>query len=281
MSYFLIPNRPPKNNKSIDEVIAGLKKTETIIPEVPPAPGEKPNTGDLPPTTDFCIEEIAEGYRVTGINYRSKIVAYDFATKTLPSKTQEQHAEHALKAKQDEFIASNAPLVYALCKTLCQNKDGKQKDLVEKARKTLEGILGPGKPWINTLSRAVYYETGQGEIIYDYKQTTQYPSKPAKLVGPDGYITNTATQAEDYTHALFDTNDSMQEINEVFKWITGKETYAYRLNSNPAKKQEWVVALGVGNYDVDIFIINSDGGIYDVRPALGVRRAKIFAGNEG
>jgi hypothetical protein len=78
-------------------------------------------------------------------------------------------------------------------------------------------------------------------------------------------------QAEDYVHALLDTNDSMQDINDVFKWITGKETYAYRLNSTPKTKQEWIVALGVGNGDGG-FYLDSDGNVNYLRPALGVRQ---------
>ncbi len=231
-----------------------------------------PTIEELMEPNEFNIEELTDGYRISGIHYRTKTRTYDIAKNTLPSQTQDKHAEDALKAGPNDFIASNAPLVYAICRTLYHNRNGPKKDLVEKARETLEAIIGPIKPWINTLSRAVYNKTGQGKIIHDYKQKTKYYSKQAQLVGPNEYITEPDTEAEDYTHALLNTNDSMQDINKVFKWITGKESYAWRLNKNPTEKQRRAVALGVGNHDA--FDLHTNGSISGNRPALGVRCAK-------
>ena len=240
-----------------------------VLEELLRMPAEPPKTGNVV----FGIAEFSDGYSVSGINYRG-INSCDFAKATLPSRTQDQHAEHARQAKPDEFRASSAPLVYAICKALYKNKDGAQKELVEKTRRTVEGIIGPGKPWIIALSRAKYNPQGLDEVVHDYKQPTQY-SKNVALVGPDGFITKPETKAEAYAQALLDTTDKPEEINAVFKWITGNDSYAYRLNATPKQAVERVVALGV-NDDVRFNLIVSVG-IIDVNwPALGVRGAKKF-----
>jgi len=281
MSNFLIPNRPPRKKvRSIDEIIAEEKRKKAQkpkkgnLPEAEPEPENPDITGSI----DFSIQKISEGYRVSGIQYQKKFCTYDFAENVLPRKNQEKHADRALNAKKDDFIAASAPLVYSVCKTLNQNKDSKQKSLVEKARKSLNKIIGPGKPWIHTLSRAVYKTRGLDEVIHDYKQKKQY-SKQAKLVGPDDYITKQETQAESTIKAVFDTNDSMQEINNVFQWITDKNSYVYRINSTPDSEQVRAVVLGV--FSNDYFVINSYININYVRPAFGVRRKKFSTGNEG
>ncbi len=289
MSNFLIPNRPPKKNlRSIDEIIAEEKRKNSQKPKKgkPPEPEPEPDNPDIKGSIDFSIQKIGRGatgavlgYRISGIQYQNNICVYDFVAETLPSRNQEQHADHALTAKKDDFVAASAPLIYSICKTLYQNKDSEQKVLVEKARKSLKNIIGPGKPWIHTLSRAIYKPKRIDEVIHDYKQKNQY-KKQAKLVGPDGDITDKRTKAESNVQAVFDTDDSIQEINTIFQWITSKNSYAYRINSTPDTEQVRAVVLGVGS--VDFCIFTYDDFIFSyIRPAFGVRRKKFSSGNKG
>jgi hypothetical protein len=187
----------------------------------------------------------------------------------LPNQTYEEHLNHAIATKDTEFRASEAPLVYAICKTLHQNKDGKQKDLVEKARKTLEGIIGPGKPLIATLSQAIYHTTGGGAFIHYHNHLEKYTNLPAEMTGPDGFITDPGIEVNDYVHNLLHTFDSMHAINNIFKWITGQETDVIRLNKDPATIEIYAVALGTsGNPRFHLFAF--EGQLE--RPALGVCR---------
>ncbi len=221
----------------------------------------------------FSIADLGDGYRVGGVNYHGRVGVWDFAKNALPGKTQDAYADHARSAKPDEFRASSAPLLYAICKALYKNKDGSQKALVEKAKQSIAGIIGPGKPWINTLSRAAYNPAGLDEVVHDYKQNTQY-NKSITLVGPDGFITKSETKATEYVQALLDTTDTPAEVKGIFKWITGKEAYAYRLNNKPKNKEERVVALGV-NFNVR-FNLSADVSIGYDWPAFGVRAQKKF-----
>jgi hypothetical protein len=239
------------------------KILEELLKPVPP----QPDAGSG--SSVFSIKELDDCYRITGVQYG--LGAYDFAKTTLPSKTPEQHAEHAKKAKPDEFVPASAPPVYAICKTLYNNRNGVQKELVKKARKTLEEIIGPEKPWINTLSRAKYNPAGKDKFLHNYKQKNEYP-KDATLVGPGGLITKPETQAQEYAQALLDTTDTVEQINTVFKWITTKDSYAYRINNKLEMEEEWVVVLGVNIYGRFNLIA---GNYFDFdRPAFGVRPAQ-------
>ncbi len=215
----------------------------------------------------FGIEEFPDFYRVHGVQYRGDVVSYDFAKDTLPEATQARYAKHALNAKDDEFRAASAPLVYAICKALYKNRECLTELLIKKAKENLE-LLISSVSYSATLSKVMCDTTGQGKIIHDYKQATQY-SKPAKIVGETGFITDLNMSAEGYVHALLDTNDSMQEITEVFKWATDNEAYIYCIDHNPSEKLEYEVILHASG-ERFCFDGSRSGGIW---PALGVRYA--------
>jgi len=237
---------------------------------------KEPTGGDPPEgSADFKVEKIVGGYRISGIQHRKTSGAYDLSAKLLPSKTQEQHAKHAAKAKPDQYRTGSAPLYHAIFKTLYKNKDGKYKDVIQEIRVFLKKTFE--NTWVNTLSKTTYNPAGQKDrVLHDVGQK-EYPVDE-DITGPEGYITQAQTQASNACKALLDDNN-LQEINKVYKWVTDKDTYLWRLTQKPESPQDRVVALGVNDYDD--FSINADDGINDDGPALGVRRAKNFAGNEG
>ena len=231
---------------------------------------------DTPPSSvGFAVQELTDSYSIQGIQFRNEVYAVDVAKQLLPSRTQDEHAEHALNARPNEFRAASAPLIYAICKALHEHENNPQcAGLVENIRADLQAEFA--NPWINTLSRVTYNSHGTDEVVHDYKQKTQY-SKRIALVGPDGLITDPKSKAIEYVQALLNTADKPEEINAVFKWITDKNSYAYRLNSTPNDIQEGVVTFGVSNSGK----FKLSAYFNTVGLAFGVRVAKISTGNNG
>ncbi len=240
---------------------------------------KKTRTSTIPSTnpSSFGIEALTDGYRISGVRLGGLTCAYDVCKNPLPSRTQEEHAEHTKYAKPDEYRACSAPLVYALCKTLYDNNASSKKELVEQARAALCDIIGPGKPWINTLSRVVWKAHGLDKIIHDYSLATQHKINAA-LIGPNGNITNKRTKTKEYAQKVLDTKDAVDKINAVFKWVTEKNVRAYRFNNTPTQDEARAVVLGV--YDDDSFILVAN--VYLVTwPALGARPVqKISSGRK-
>ena len=115
---------------------------------------------------DFCIEKLVDCYRLGGIECNNNYCAADLSTTLLPAQTQEQHAEHARKARPDEFRACGAPLVYAICKVLYEHKDNKKyARVVEEAKNFLQKTFQEN--WLNTLSRVQYNPRGLDKIIHE------------------------------------------------------------------------------------------------------------------
>jgi hypothetical protein len=227
----------------------------------------------------FSITKTDKYFCITGIPLENTNFAYDFDRKYDPSIARTQKEWGKLKDQvrpKGEFYAGTAPEYYAILKTLHENRNTAQfKSIIEEARTYLQDVLKQQNPYILTLSRAKYNPAGLDEIVHDFGTKEEQPPKPAKLTGPNGYITDKKTKAQEYCQAILDTTDTVEQISEVFKWVTGKETYAWRI-SQPQNQQDRVVALGVNNVG-DGFDVNSNDGIDGSRPALGVRRAKNFA----
>ncbi len=229
----------------------------------------------------FSITKTDKHFCITGIPLENKTHTYDFDRKYDPGITHTQEEWGKLKDKalpKGEFYAGTAPEYYAILKALHKSKNNAQfKLIIEEARTYLQDVLKQQNPYIITLSRAKYNPAGLDEIVHDFGTKEEQPPKPAKLAGPNGYITDKKTKAQDFAQAVLGTTDTVEQINEVFKWVTGKETYSWRI-SQPQNQQDRVVALGVGS---NVFDIVTSDGISNDGPALGVRRAKIFAGNKG
>ncbi len=256
---FADPEHPIDYNIRGKDVKEPQKSEPKKVP-VSPAPNQI--------RTDFSLEELADSYRITGVRYRNGIYAVDFSKSVLPEKTQDEHAEHAKQAKPDEFVAASAPLVYAICRSLYKNEERQYKKFVENARQTLEEVIGE-EIFICTLSRAIYNPNGVNDVIHEYKQKTQY-TKKATLIGDENFIV--LAGATEYSQALLDTTDEVVQINEVFKWVTKENSYARRFKSQPTKKAEQVVALGVYDGDgISKFEICADDLTDEKLSAFGVR----------
>jgi len=233
-------------------------------------------TPDDPDSVEFRAEKISGGYRISGVQQGKNTSIYDLSTKLLPSETQEQHAKHTANAKSDQYTAASAPLYHTIFKTLYKNKDGQYKEVIEEIRVFLKEVFD--KYWVNTLSKVIYNPVGRRDrVLHNVGQKDEYPVDE-DIIGPQEYISKNPARASNACKAVLE-DSNLQEINDIYKWITGKDTFLWRFTKKPENKEERVVALGV---DDDVFSINTDGGINDDRPVLGVRRAKNFSiGNKG
>ncbi len=152
----------------------------------------------------------------------------------------------------------SAPLITAVLASLYdhQNTEG-----VEELRRLFAGDFR--KQGIMTSTHISYRSSGLDVVTHDVGTPGQRTLE-ACLVGPDGRITG---EMSEETQALFG-NMNAGKVIDVYHWVTGKETYLWRLNSRPKQDVGRALVLGDG---VD-FGIGADG-IDDVWPARGVRVA--------
>ncbi len=200
-------------------------------------------------STDFSLEDLTDYWRFIGINYRNDIHQVDLAKTLQPKRTQDEHAEHRkqiIKSNSNEFYLPDYPLFHSMITALNQNKDNKQyKEKIEEVRKFIKN--SSLNNWLMMLTRIQYNLKNQNDIvIHNYNQQDQYIIELDSFIGPDGYITHqSTTNAEQPLKALLDTKQSMQEINQAYKWLTNVGDYIWRMNSKIEDKVDsvaWFVA---------------------------------------
>ena len=229
-----------------------------------------------PVVKGFSLEELADCYRISGVSLDGKLQKYDLAKELLEkgkNKTQDEWVVYTKKAfGSGGFGVGSAPLYHAIFSTLYNNRDDeKYKAGVEKIRAFLKKVFNSA--WLSTLSRVVYTPVGKDYVIHDKGLDSE--SKPVKeiITGPSGYIKDCPALAP-VCNALLG-NNNITHINEVYQWISDKDTYLWRLNSKLKKNFEQVVVLGV--YYGRGFGFDADNSANGRWPALGVRRAKNFS----
>ena len=217
----------------------------------------------------FSIEDLADFWKISGISLRDEAYAVNLSKTLSPSKTQDEHAEQRILAeKAHDFYTPSFPELYAIISCLEQNKDNPQyQNEIEQARSFIKDSVI--KHWLMTLTRVHYNPQGEDIVIHNYKQPSQY-ELPVHFIGPDGAILS-ANHAEKPMQALLDTNQSLQEVNEAFRWLMDVDAYLWRLNSKPQQTDERVAWLSADSGKVYLICF-----WYPQNPssALRVRRAK-------
>ena len=207
-------------------------------------------------------------------NYKNKFSSYSLSQKLLPSRTQDEHAEQRRKAKSNEFYLESMPFYHTLFTTLYDHKEDKDfKNGVEEARQFIKESMF--KAWLLALTRTRYNPINKKDlIIHDYKQPKESIIRLDSIIGPDNYILDeNAKNVKEPLQALLGTRQSLQKINNIYKWLVGGNLYLSRVNETPKKSLETVSG----------FVANSDGAIFDcdwdpadLNAGLGVRREKIL-----
>ena len=262
----------------ISKIITGNRTSEDIIREYfEIQENEKPGeTGSGNLTVDFSLEDLTGSYRITGIQYRNGIYTVNLFKELLPCQTQDQHAEHRKQVIADntnEPYSLDYPLFNSTATSLFQNKDNSQyKDKIEEVRQFLKQQML--NKWLMTLTRIQYNPKNQEDkVIHNYNQQDSYKIELDSFIGPDGYITDqNVTNVIIPLQALLDTKQSLQEINSIYKWLTDRNGYIYRLNSEASRTTETVAGI----YAVsDRVRFNCNRHIDNLYASLGVSVARL------
>lgn len=225
--------------------------------------------------TTFSLEAHTGFWRINGIRYKNSIYTIDLSTSLLPNKTQEEHAEHRKQVinNANEFYTPDYPLLHSTLATLGQNKDNSQhKDQIEQLRQFIKDWTS--KYWFMTLTRIQYNsDNKRDKVIHNYKQPDQHEIELDSFIGPDGHILSKHTiNIQEPLSALLDAKQTTQEINQIYKWLTGVDTYIWRIKSTPKKTTERVARFDAsfnGAY------LDCDWLPQDSIASFGVRAQKI------
>ncbi|MBI2106212.1 hypothetical protein HYT56_05260 [Candidatus Woesearchaeota archaeon] len=117
-----------------------------------------------------------------------------------------------------------------------------------------------------TLTRIRYNPKGDDIVIHNYKQQNQYEI-PVNFLGPNEVILS-ADNAQKPMQTLLDTKQSLQEINDAYKWLTGVNAYILRLSSRPKKQDEKIARFYAYSNEA---IFDCGRNPLDSNPALGVK----------
>ena len=245
-------------NKRLVEIANRLGRND--LPELPPIGEENV------PLEEFSLEDLTDFYRISGINYNKGIYSIDLSRSLLEAKTQDGHVEAAIEArKNNQFLFPSYPLQHSIISALEQNKDNPNfKEKIEEIRLFIKKTAL--KSWLMTSTRIKYRENGKDSVIHNYNLPDQYEIQE-NFVDPDGFITKPETKAQPALKALLGVDD-LQEINNVYKWLTEKDTYLVRVNSKVDTERVARFVAGSDRVILDCY----RNALYSV-PAFGVRYA--------
>ncbi len=121
--------------------------------------------------------------------------------------------------------------------------------------------------WMMTAT-GITYRAGASDLVTHDSGTPGQTSLEARLVGPDGKL-NEGMSGEIQT--LLGSSD-ISKVSAVYEWVSGKESYLWRLNEQPKLSEERALVLGL-DFDYGFGINAYDFGIGNYWPARGVRIA--------
>ena len=218
----------PSNTEGLDEIAESLLNEETAT------------------AGNSAIEDKVEFWTLPDVFY-SGIHQVGLAKTLLPAKTQDEHANHRMQIIMNGaggFYAPSYPEFYAIVSHLEKNKDNPQnQQQIEEIKQFIK--KSALENWLATLTRVRYNPQGQKDkVIHNYKQHNQYELDVDPFVGPDGFILDQSTaNTEKPLQALLNTRQSLQEVNQAYKWLTDVDTYIWRVNSTPRKIDERVAGF--------------------------------------
>ncbi len=205
-------------------------------------------------------------WTISGVNYRNQIFTVDLSKSPLDngnSKTQDKWAEYSKTARQrKDFYTGDFPLYHALFKALFLTKDSSNKEKAEEARAFLEKEFK--ERWLMTLSRVRYMPLGKDIVIHNF-------GMPDKIEIPFDFVDKDEWVKDSKTPQVYNVllgSDNIQEINQIYSWITKKPAYLWRVNSKPQTIDERV-ALFVA--DSGGASLGCDWNPTDAYSSLGVR----------
>jgi len=179
---------------------------------------------------DSSLEDSVDFWRVNNVNYRNGIYTVDLAKTLLDNgntKKQNEWAEYSVNAKKNNgFYTGDFPLYHALFTELYKLRENPgMRDIAEEARSFLQEMFE--QHWLMTLTRIKYKKNGKDVVAHNFNTSREYQIEE-NIIGPDEWVKDTSNK-DVYRAILGD--DDINRINEVYKWITGKNAYLWRVNS--------------------------------------------------
>ena len=218
------------------------------------------------PLTQPIVVPASSGdfWTVPGVNYRNNVIDVQILKNYLDAgnaKTQDDWARYSEQARaKGEFYLPDYPLFFAILERAYALKTD---STIEEMRKKVQELSRA--KWLTTTTRIKYVSKGKDKIVHNYGM-----SDPQELeepfVGADGTIP--AGSPETLYQKLLGTQSSVSDINSVFKWLNGTDTYIWRVNSKPSKLDERVAGFGADTGRAGLGCGRNPSGS---RTGLGVR----------
>jgi hypothetical protein len=205
-------------------------------------------------------------WTIENVPYRNQLLQVDLLKELLDNgnaKTQDKWSKYSKMAKRSgDFYVGDFPLYHSLFASLYNLKD---KSNIEEIRSFLQKQFK--EKWLTTLTKIKYNPKGNDEIIHNYNLADEY-SFHDSFIGPDEYVKDSNNKTN-YKSLL--GSDNLQEINSVYKWITEKDAYLWRINSKPKTLDERVARFDALSGRAGLSCNWYPSGQYS---SLGVRAAK-------
>ena len=225
----------------------------------PPPPGREAETR-IHTTENF--------WTIEGVLYRGKVHAVDLAKTLLDNgtaKTQDRWIDYTREARtRNEFYLPDFPLLHGIVTRLYEQRSQAG---VEAIRAQVQAWTR--EKWLMTTTRIKYNKKGQDEVIHNYTLPDE-ERIDTSFVGPDEWIKGSTTP--EAVQVLLGTSQSMQEINTVYHWLSGTDTYLYKVNTKPSQPDERVAGFIA---DSDMVYLNCYSDPRGSGSGLGVRARKM------
>src|SRR3989344_6078504 len=223
----------------------------------PPPPGREAETR---------IHTTADFWTIEGVFYRGKVHAVDLAKTLLDKgavKTQDRWIDYTREARtRNDFYLPDFPLLHGIVTRLYEQRSQAG---VEAIRAQVQAWTR--EKWLMTTTRIKYNKKGQDEVIHNYTLPDE-ERIDTSFVGPDEWIKGSTTP--EAVQVLLGTSQSMQEINTVYRWLNGTDTYLCRKNTKLSQPDERVAKL-YANSDMVILDLDCYWDPQNSNSGLGVR----------
>jgi hypothetical protein len=206
-----------------------------------------------PSSLETRITSAQDFWQIEGVQYRNGIYAVGLGKALLDNgsaHTQGEWSAHYQTAKpKNEFHTPDYPLFYAILKSLYKiRNDSANAKHVNEAQQFLRDTSRA--KWLMTLTRIAYQPQGDDVIIHNHGTSDRYERR-VDFITPDENITQTQKPAS--YQALLDTQDSVQEINNVFRWLNDTDAFAFKVNTKPANVVERIAGFYASSGRADLY----------------------------
>jgi hypothetical protein len=203
--------------------------------------------------------ESEKRFLVSNVAYKGQTGTYRLFEQMTPAMNQEQLTKlYETEKQKGNPHPTDAPLIWAIA-TKSHELRNQNPEVSEKLRQFFRTGF---RKYPNTLTRIAYEPSGKDKIIHNYRTSDEY-SIDAEVVGSEGFVQDIPNKK--VLEALLGTQD-VSQINAVSQWINGTNSFLWRLNSKPSKKDERV-AWFVANDNVFLLCLR---GSLDGYPAFRV-----------